>query len=130
MALTLNDAYAGAQQTQYNPQPTGFFLSNQVAATNAGTDVIMNNEMNEDFDSLCTVIANPATTTADVYDAAIWVDGTLVTILQDCDGTQPVDVIVPKGTYLKVIMYNQTGATSTVCQAYVIIRPLQGSSSV
>ena len=129
MALTLNDAYAGAQQTQYNPQPTGFFLSPVTGATDAGA-TIMDNEMDEDFDSLCTVIANPATTTADVYDAAIWVDGTLVTILQDCDGTQPVDVIVPKGTYLKVIMYNQTGATSNVCQAYVIIRPLQGSSSV
>ena len=132
MALTLNDAYAGAQQTQYNPQPTGFFLSTQVPATDAGA-TIMDNEMDEDFDSLCTVIANKALTptgSANVYDAAIHVDGTLVTVLNDCDGTQPVDVIVPKGTYLKVIMSNQTNTASTDCQTYVIIRPLQGSSSI
>tara|TARA_R110000787_G_scaffold275995_1_gene384797 strand:+ start:1068 stop:1466 length:399 start_codon:yes stop_codon:yes gene_type:complete len=132
MALTLNDAYAGAQQTQYNPQPTGFYASTQIAATDAGA-TIMDNEMDEDFDSLCTVIANKALTptgSANVYDAAIHVDGTLVTVLNDCDGTQPVDVIVPKGTYLKVIMSNQTNTASTDCQAYVIIRPLQGSSSV
>jgi len=129
MALTLNDAYAGAQQTQYNPQPTGFYASTQIAATDAGA-TIMDNEMDEDFDSLCTVIANPAVHTGDVYDAAVYVDGTLVTILHDCDGTQPVDVVVPKGTYIKVIMSNQTDTTSNLCQAYVIIRPLQGSSSV
>jgi len=129
MALTLNDAYAGAQQTQYNPQPTGFYASNQVAAA-AVAAAIMDNEMDEDFDSLCTVIASNAEHTTDSYDAAVYVDGTLVTILEATDGTQSVDVIVPKGTYLKVNMKNTTDATSNLCQTYVIIRPLQGSSSV
>ena len=130
MALTLNDAYAGAQQTQYNPQPTGFYASTQVAATDTITGSIMDNEMDEDFDSLCTVIASKAEHSSDAYDAAVYVDGTLVTILEATDGTQSVDVIVPKGTYLKVNMKNTTDATSNLCQTYVIIRPLQGSSSI
>ena len=85
--------------------------------------------MDADNDSLCTVIASTAVHTTDVYDAAVYVDGSLVTILQDVDGTQPVDVVIPKGTNLKVNMSNQTDTTSNLCTVYVLIRNLSGTSS-
>ena len=127
MAITADTVYAGAQETQYNPQPIGFYR-NEVAADNTATS-ITDDVMDADNDSLCTVIASTAVHTTDVYDAAVYVDGSLVTILQDVDGTQPVDVVIPKGTNLKVNMSNQTDTTSNLCTVYVIIRPLSGTSS-
>ena len=127
MAITADTVYAGAQETQYNPQPIGFYR-NEVAADNTATS-ITDDAMDADNDSLCTVIASTAVHTTDVYDAAVYVDGSLVTILQDVDGTQPVDVVIPKGTNLKVNMSNQTDTTSNLCTVYVIIRPLSGTSS-
>ena len=127
MAITADTVYAGARQTQYNPQPIGFYR-NEVAADNTAT-TITDDAMDADNDSLCTVIASTAVHTTDVYDAAVYVDGSLVTILQDVDGTQPVDVVIPKGTNLKVNMSNQTDTTSNLCTVYVIIRNLSGTSS-
>lgn len=127
MAITADTVYAGAQETQYNPQPIGFYR-NEVAADNTATS-ITDDVMDADNDSLCTVIASTAVHTTDVYDAAVYVDGSLVTILQDVDGTQPVDVVIPKGTNLKVNMSNQTDTTSNLCTVYVLIRNLSGTSS-
>lgn len=127
MAITADTVYEGAQQTQYNPQPIGFYR-NEITADNAVT-TIMDDVMDADNDSLCTLLASTAVHTTDVYDAAVYVDGSLVTILQDCDGTQPVDVVIPKGTNLKVNMSNQTNTNSNLCTVYVIIRPLSGTSS-
>ena len=127
MAITADTVYAGARQTQYNPQPIGFYR-NEVAADNTAT-TITDDAMDADNDSLCTVIASTAVHTTDVYDAAVYVDGSLVTILQDVDGTQPVDVVIPKGTNLKVNMSNQTDTTSNLCTVYVLIRNLSGTSS-
>lgn len=128
MAINLDSTYAGARQTQYNPQPIGYYASNQVAAA-AVAVTIMDDVMDADYDTLCTLIASKAAHSSDAYDAAVYVDGTLVTILEATDGTEQLNIIVPANTNLKVNMSNQTDTTSTLCQTYVIIRPLQGTSS-
>ena len=129
MALTLDTVYEGAQQTQYNPQPIGYYASNQVAATDTPAVTIMDDVMDANYDTLCTLIASKAVHSSDAYDAAVYVDGTLITILEATDGTEQLNIIVPANTNLKVNMSNQTNTNSNVCQTYVIIRRLQGSSS-
>ena len=127
MAITADTVYAGARQTQYNPQPIGFY-HNVASADNAAT-AIMGDVMDASFDTLCTVVASTAVHTTDVYDAAVYVDSTLVGLIQDVDASQSFDVVVPLGTNLKVNMSNQTDTTDQNVQVYVLIKQLQGTSS-
>ena len=127
MAITADTVYAGPRQTQYNPQPIGFY-HNVASADNAAT-AIMDDVMDASFDTLCTVVASTAVHTTDVYDAAVYVDSTLVGLIQDVDASQSFDVVVPLGTNLKVNMSNQTDTTDQNVQVYVLIKQLQGTSS-
>ena len=127
MAITADTVYAGARQTQYNQQPIGFY-HNVASADNAAT-AIMDDVMDASFDTLCTVVASTAVHTTDVYDAAVYVDSTLVGLIQDVDPSQSFDVVVPLGTNLKVNMSNQTDTTDQNVQVYVLIKQLQGTSS-
>jgi hypothetical protein len=127
MAITADTVYAGARQTQYNPQPIGFY-HNVAAADNSATTIV-DDAMDASFDTLCTVVASTAVHTTDVYDAAVYVDATLVGIIQDVDASQSFDVVVPLGTNLKVNMSNQTDSTDQNVQVYVLIKQLQGTSS-
>ena len=127
MAITADTVYAGARQTQYNPQPIGFY--HNVAAADISATTIVDDAMDASFDTLCTVVASTAVHTTDVYDAAVYVDATLVGIIQDVDASQSFDVVVPLGTNLKVNMSNQTDSTDQNVQVYVLIKQLQGTSS-
>ena len=127
MAITADTVYAGARQTQYNPQPIGFY--HKVASADNAATAIMDDVMDASFDTLCTVVASTAVHTTDVYDAAVYVDSTLVGLIQDVDASQSFDVVVPLGTNLKVNMSNQTDTTDQNVQVYVLIKQLQGTSS-
>ncbi len=135
MAITLDSVYAGAQETQYNPQPIGFYF-NSVACTNAA-ETIVDDAMDANFDTLCSITAGQnAADSALRYEFVYYIDGTQITIKNvefgDNHGDsnpQSIDFIIPAGKNLKVTGDNKSSAGSTVCSVYVIIRPLSGTSS-
>jgi hypothetical protein len=135
MALTLDTVYEGAQQTQYNPQPIGFY-HNTVACTNA-SETIVDDAMDANFDTLCSITASiNAASSAERFEFVFFVDGTQIQVANmeagDNHGdSQPytMDLIIPAGTNLKITGDNQSSATSTNCSVYVLIRRLSGTSS-
>ena len=127
MAITADTVYSGSQMTQYNPLPMGFY-HNVAAADNSATTIV-DDKMSTTKDTICTIAASTAVHTTDVYDAAVYVDATLVAIMKGVDATKSMDVIVPLNKNLKVNMSNQTDSTSNNVQVYVTIKELNGSAS-
>ena len=135
MAITADTIYAGARQTQYNPQPIGFYF-NSVACTNAA-ETIVDDVMDANYDTLCTVTAGiNAADSALRYEFVYSIDGTAISVSNvefgDNHGDsnpQSYDFIVPAGKNLKVTGDNKSSAASTNCSVYVLIRQLQGTSS-
>ena len=127
MAITADTVYAGARQTQYNPQPIGFY--HNVAAATDSITTIVNDAMDANYDTLCTIAASTAVHTTDLYDCAVYADGTLINVMKSVDSTKSMDIVLPAGTALKCNLSNQTDSTSNNVQVYVLIRQLQGTSS-
>lgn len=132
MALTLDTVYEGAQQTQYNPQPIGFY-HNTAACTNAA-ETIVDDAMDANFDTLCSITAGiNAASSTERFEFVFFVDGTQI-IVSNVDGdsianSPTIDLIIPAGTNLKVTGDNQSSGTSTNCSVYVLIKRLSGTSS-
>jgi len=133
MAITLDSVYAGAQETQYNPQPIGFYF-NSVAVTDAA-ETIVDDAMDANFDTLCSITAGVnATSITERFEFIVFIDGTQImatSVGQPGNeiGPPTIELIIPAGTNLKITGDNQSSSTSTVCSAYVIMRPLSGTLS-
>tara|TARA_Y100000310_G_C19946361_1_gene474864 strand:+ start:54 stop:461 length:408 start_codon:yes stop_codon:yes gene_type:complete len=134
MAITEDSVYSGAYEPNY-AQPIGFYF-NSVACTNQ-SQTIVDDAMDANADTLCSITASiNKASTAERVEFVFFVDGTQIQVANmeagDNHGdSQPytTDLIIPAGTNLKITGDNQSSATSTECSAYVIIKPLAGTST-
>jgi|TARA_R100001530_G_scaffold124594_1_gene92848 hypothetical protein len=124
MAITADTVYAGSY-IQPNQQAIGFY-HNVDSADNTITTIV-DDAMSADYDTLCTIMASTAVHTTDLYDCAVYADGTLISVMKSVDSTKSMDVVIPAGKNLKCNLSNQTDTTDQNVQVYVLIRQLQGT---
>jgi len=132
MAITEDSVYSGAYEPNY-AQPIGFYF-NSVAVTNAA-ETIVDDAMDANADTLCSITAGVnATSITERFEFIFFIDGTQImatSVGQPGNeiGPPTIELIIPAGKNLKITGDNQSSSTSTEVSAYVLIKPLAGTST-